>query len=118
MLGWLVAGLVAGVAVAAVISVFWDDIANWLNNTAADAVERALGYNAKKNMQRAVVIVDRIVNMVRNTGTIYTKEHVTDGYFTKVTYEAEAPAYQIEEDVLKEIKDKGQLVNQFEYHSS
>ncbi len=110
-------GVVAGVALAVVLDRFWDSIVSWLNNTAADAVGRILGYEAKKRMQKAVVTIDRFRDKVRNKGVIYTKKNAMDGYFTKVTYETEAMAYLIEDDVLKEIDEKGQLINQFEYHN-
>lgn len=108
-------GLVAGALVSAAIVRFWDDIKEWLNHTAADAVERALGHDARKNMHRAVVAVDRIIDKVRNTGTVYSRNFTLDKYYTKVTYTAEAPASEIEADVLKEINSKGQLVNEFNY---
>lgn len=111
----LLAGIAVGALLSAAIVHFWDDIKEWLNHTAANAVERVLGYDARKNMHRAVVVVDRIIDKVRNTGTVYTKKFTSDNYFTKVTYTAEAPAGEIETDVLKEINSKGQLVNEFSY---
>lgn len=108
-------GVVVGVALAVILDKFWDSIANWLNNTAADVVGRTLGYNARKNMQRAVVTVSRIRDKLRNHGVIYTKKNPMDSYFVKATYETEAPAYQVDEDILNEIDTKGKLVNEFQY---
>lgn len=117
MLGWFIAGAVAGAILVTVIDRFWDSIASWLNNTAANAVERVLGYDAKKFMQRAVVTVGRIRDKLHNTSVVYTKKTPRESFYTKVTYDVEAPVYQIDDEVLKEIERKGQLVNAFEYRS-
>ena len=111
-LGWIA----LGVAALVVLNRFWDDIAAWLNNTAADAVGRVLGYNARNHMQKAVAIISKLRDNLHNRTIIYTKRKPTDLYFEKVTCEANAPIYQIETDVLKEInKNGGQLVKEFEY---
>lgn len=49
-IGWVLVG--AGLTIA--LRYFWYGIRDWLNNTAANAVERVLGYNARKTMRRAV----------------------------------------------------------------
>lgn len=113
ILGWVVIGAIA----VAALTYFWDDIANWLNTTAADAVQEALGYNARENMQRAVVKVSRLRNqMLRNVSTVYTKRNAMDSHYDKVTYDATAPTYQIDRKVIDEIDKTGELVNTFEYH--
>ena len=56
---WIVATLLLGLFLTA-MDRLWNDIAAWLNNTAANAVEKALGYNAKKLMLRAVATVTKI----------------------------------------------------------
>lgn len=38
MIGWVIAGAVLGAALLTAIDRFWNDIAGWLNNTAANAV--------------------------------------------------------------------------------
>lgn len=112
ILGWVVIGAIA----VAALTYFWDDIANWLNNTAADAVGRVLGCNARKNMQRAVVKVSRLRNqMLRNVATVYTKRNAMNSYYDKVTCDATAPVYQFGQKVLDELDKKGELVNTFEY---
>lgn len=115
LLAPIVAGIGIGIALAIVLDTFWDSIANWLNNTAADVVGRLLGYNARKNMQRAVVAVSRIRDRLHNHGTIYTKKNPMDSYFVKATYEAEAPAYQADEEILHKIDNEGELTNEFQY---
>lgn len=64
---------IAGAVIVGALARFWDDIKNWLNTVAADAVEAHLGYSARNNMQKAVAIVDRILNVVKNKSIIYTK---------------------------------------------
>lgn len=45
VIGAVAAGLVVGAALVVVLNKFWDDIAYWLNNTAAEVVGRRLGFN-------------------------------------------------------------------------
>lgn len=109
---WFVAG---AVAVSCLVA-FWDGIKNWLDNVAADWVERHLGYNARTHMQKAVSIVNRIVNKIRNKTVVYSKRNSTDLYFDKTTIVAEAPVSSIDEDVLEEIrKNQNQIVQEFVY---
>ena len=72
---------IAGAVIVGALARFWDDIKNWLNTVAADAVEAHLGYSARNNMQKAVAIVDRILNVVKNKSIIYTKNNPSDTYF-------------------------------------
>lgn len=44
--GWFILGALAMGA----ITYFWDDIKNWLNNTAADVVQKYIGYDARRAM--------------------------------------------------------------------
>lgn len=60
MIGWVIAGAVLGAVLLTAIDRFWNDIAGWLNNTAANAVEKVLGYDARKFMQRAVSNVTKL----------------------------------------------------------
>lgn len=116
MIGWLVAGAILGAAVVTALDIFWDEIANWLNHTAADAVERALGYKARKNMQKAVSRVTRIRDKIHNRTQIYTKRNMSDPHITKVTIESEAPAYEQDEEVLEELERQNELVNEFSFN--
>lgn len=109
--GWFLIGVVA----AGFLVTFWDDIKSWLNNTAANAVERVLGYGARDRMHRAVAKIDRIVNRIRNTSVIFTKANSFNTYFDKTTITAEVPCYEIDNRVLKEVESKGTLVQDFGY---
>ena len=90
-------GLIAGaIAVSAVLTKYWERITNWLNNEAADAVERALSkivgqqkaYTARRMMHKAISVADRVYHMVNghsvatNIATVYTKR--TEGGYNKV----------------------------------
>lgn len=114
MIGWIIASGVVFTVLA--IKYFWEDIAAWLNNTAADAVEKALGYDAKKFMQRAVSRVTKGMSMLDNVTTVFTKKHATDSLLHKVTLRASAPIYEQDEDVLRELDSKKELINEFKYN--
>lgn len=114
ILGWVL----IGVAACAALAYFWDGIASWLNSTAADAVEAVLGYNARRNMQRAIVRISNLRNtLLQNVTTIYTKRNAMDSHYDKVTYDTTAPVYQIDQAVLDEIKKEGKLTQTFQYNS-
>ena len=117
MLGWIVVGIGVGLLLTA-IDRFWNDIAGWLNNTAANAVERVLGYDARRFMQRAVANVTRIHDRLHNKTVVYTRQSALDTHIHKVTLSSTAPVYEQEEDVrelferestqIKELVYKGQ----------
>ncbi|WP_042347602.1 hypothetical protein [Bacillus massiliigorillae] len=110
-LGWvLLGGIVTGGLVT-----FWDEIRQWLNQVAADAVEKMFGYKARQTMQRAVVKIDRVMSSVRNTSTIYTKKNPLDSYIVKTDVVAEASIREIDQQILDEIERKKTLVQEFEY---
>lgn len=111
ILGWFILGAV----VVGAITIFWDEIKNWLNNTAADAVEKVLGYTARQRMYRAVARIDKYMNVIRNRTIVYTKKHELDNIFDKVTLSADASPYEIDSEVLNEIRNKGELVQEFGY---
>lgn len=115
MIGWFLLGALAGAVAITVIDRFWNEIAEWLNNTAANAVGRVLGYNAKKNMHRAVTTISKVRDYLHNTTVVYTKENPMDSYFQKVTYETDAPVYQIESEVIEEVEKQGKIAQTFEY---
>jgi hypothetical protein len=108
--------ILAGAALVGVLARFWDDIKNWLNTVAADAVEAHLGYSARNNMQKAVAIVDRVLNVLKNKSVIYTKNSPTDTYFDKTTITCEAKVADVDEDIIQEIQKNGNHVTQtFDY---
>lgn len=109
--GWIAAGVIA----AGALTVFWDEIKNWLTNVAADVVERAFGYSARDKMQRALVKIDRVMDKIKNKSTIFVKENRLDTYYLKTEIEAEAPVSSVDTKVLEEIRKKGQLVQEYTY---
>lgn len=110
-IGWVILG---GLAVGTLVT-FWDEIRDWLNQVAADAVEKVFGYKARQTMHRAVAKIDRVMNVVRNTSTIYTKKNQLDTHYVKTNVVAEAPVHEIDQQVLNEIQKKKTIVQEFEY---
>lgn len=109
--GWFLIGAIA----LGALGYFWNDIKNWLNNTAANVVQKYIGYDARQAMQRAICKVDRVVNNLRTRAQVYYKKNRLDTYYDKVTLEATAPVYEFDEEVLNQIKAKGELVQEMEY---
>lgn len=116
MVGWIILGLLA-VGAATAIVVFWDKIKDWLNNTAANFVERHLGFNARQNMLKATAVVDRVAGRVRNITTVFTKKTAYSPIIEKITMESFEYEGNIDNQVLDEIRQKGKLVQTFEYRS-
>lgn len=114
ILGCFVLG--AAIAGGVIMARFWDKIKNWLNNVAADAVERAFGYSARNNMQKAVAIVDKLMDRIRNTSTIYTKKSPSETYYDKTTIVSEAGINNIDEDIINTIANhNNQMIQVFDY---
>ncbi|AKL95682.1 hypothetical protein CACET_c22360 [Clostridium aceticum] len=111
IIGWVIAGAIA----AFVLTSFWDDIKNWLNNVAADAVEKRLGYNARNRMHRAVSKIDRVMDRVRNRTVIMSKRNELDNMYDKVTLSAEASVHEIDPKVLDKINAERELIQEFQY---
>lgn len=114
MLSWVAIGLI-GLLVGAALVAFWDDIKHWLDTVAADWVERQFGYGARNRMHKAVAMVNRVMQKIRNRAVIYTKRYANDLYFDKTTIVCETGIENVEEDVLQEIAKQGTLIQQFEY---
>ena len=106
---WVILG---AIATGALIT-FWDKIASWLNNVAADVVEKSFGYSARNKMQRAVAKIDRVMDKIRNRSTIFVKENRLDTHYLKT--EIEADVYDIDSKIIDEIRSKKELVQEFEY---
>ncbi|WP_343346245.1 hypothetical protein [Terrisporobacter petrolearius] len=117
MIGWVALGAAAVTVGAFALVKFWDQIRMWLNNTAANAVERLLGYGARTRMHRAVATVDRVIDKIRNRVVVYTKKDELDTHYHKTTLEAEASVYSIDEGVLKNIENQGRIIQEFSYKS-
>lgn len=111
-LAWVALGAAATGALVA----FWDEIRNWLNNVAADIVERTFGYSARNKMQRALVKIDKVMDKVRNRSTIFVKENPLDTHYLKTDIIAEADVYSVDSKVLEEIRNKKELVEEFKYN--
>ena len=109
VLGWVLVGAV----LTGALLYFWNDIRDWLNNTAADVVQKYIGYDARKAMQKAICVADRVVNKVRTRSKVYYKKDWLATVIDVVTIEATAPAYEFEEEVLDKIQEKGKLEQEF-----
>jgi|LSQX01.1.fsa_nt_gb hypothetical protein len=114
IIGWIM----LGAAVTACLVTFWDEIRIWLNNTAADAVEKVLGYGARERMHRAIAKIDKVINKLKNKTVIYTKKTELEAYYDKTTIVSEAPLYEINSEVIEEINKQGTLVQEFEYRGA
>lgn len=108
--------IIAGAVLAGALLCFWDDIKEWLNTVAANAVERAFGYAARDKMHKAVACIDKVADKIKNTSVVYSKRDVTELYFDKTTITAEADASSLHEDILAEFnKHNNRLVQEFNY---
>lgn len=107
--------IMAGVALTGLIATFWEDIRGWLNNVAADFVERHLGYGARQRMHRAVSTVNKVISKIKNTSVVYTKRNDLDTYFDKTTIISEAPICEIDSQIIEDINKNGMITQEFEY---
>lgn len=116
MAGLIIGFIILGAIASACLITFWEGIRNWLNNTAANAVEKYLGYNARNFITKATSVIDKSMGMIRNKSIVYSKKNRLDTYYSKVTIEANADPKKIDTKVLRELeKNNGSLLQEFEY---
>lgn len=109
--------VLVGAALTGVFLTFWDEIREWLNTTAADYVQRYLGYDARKSLQRAVCVVDRVVSKIRNRSVVYFKKNRLDTFYDKFELESQAPVTEVDREVVEEIQAKKRMVQEMEYRA-
>lgn len=115
ILGAIAVGLFLGASAMALVTSFWNDIKDWLNNTAADVVQKYIGYDARKAMQKAVNKADRVVNKIRNVSQVYYRSDPLATHYDKVTMEVTAPTYEFDKEFLKTMDEQGSLVQEMQY---
>lgn len=113
LMGWVLLGIV----VTACLITFWDEIRVWLNNVAADAVEKVLGYAARERMHRSIVKIDRVMNKIRNRSVVYTKKTKLDSLYDKTTLLSEVSIHEISDEIINEISKSDELIEEFEYRN-
>ena len=107
--------VIAGLVLTAAVMAFWDEIREWLNNTAADVVQKYISYDARKAMQRAICKADRVINKVRNKSRIYFRKNRMDTTYEVVTTEMSAPVQEFDNDFLNNLQQQKELIQQFDY---
>lgn len=112
----ILTSLLFGAVLAAGVIAYWDKIKKWLNSVFVDAIERSLGYSARNAAQRAIAVVDRLMDKVRNTSVVYSKKSPSDTYFDKTTLVCEANVLDVEDDMIKELrKNNNHMSKEFIY---
>ena len=96
------------IGLGAVLRVYWDRIRNWLNNSAADVVEKALGLKARKAMFKAVSVADRVFRVFNNRpvatniSTVFSK--MSNDTYEKVQMINNIPAEELGNEYMEEMR--------------
>ena len=115
VLGAIALGLGLSVAAVALVTKFWNEVRDWLNHTAADVVQRYIGYDARKAMQKAVCKADRIINKIRNIAQVYYRSTPLATYYDKVTMEVTDSTANFDKEFLNTIDQQGSIVQEMNY---
>ena len=110
MLGWILLGVVA----SAIVITYWDKIKRWLNTIVADKIEKVFGCGARKRVHHAVTIVDRVTSGIRERVFVFVGKKNGAGY-DKYEEKQVRIISDVEEDVVKEIHEKGPVIQEFTY---
>ena len=102
-------------ATMSLVTKFWNDIKDWLNNTAADVVQRHIGYDARRAMQKAVNKADRVMDKIRNVSQVYYRSDPLATHYDKVTMELTAPTYEFDDEFIKTINEQRVLTQEMGY---
>ncbi len=104
-----------GALAKTLVTKFWNDIKDWLNNTAADYVQHYIGYDARKAMQKAVNKADRVMDRIRNVSQVYYRSDPLATHYDKVTMEVTAPTYEFDDEFIKTIDEQRVLTHEMDY---
>ena len=110
MLEWVLVGLIA----TAIAVTYWDKIKRWLDTIVADTIEKVFGYGARKRVHHAVTIVDKVATGIRERVFVYVSKPNAQG-FDKYMEKQVRVISDVEEDVVKEINEKGSVIQEFKY---
>ena len=106
--------LLIGAAIIALTLTYWDKIKKWLDTIVADTIEKVFGYGARKRVHHAVTIVDRVATGIRERVFVYVSK-VTGKGFDKYEEKQVRIISDVEEEVVKEINEKGPVIQEFTY---
>ncbi len=114
-----VLGVIALVGVSTLVmglvTKFWNDIKDWLNNTAADVVQKLIGYSVRKALQKAINKADRVMDKIRNVSQVFYRSEPLATHYDKVTMEITAPTYEFDDEFIKTIDEKRVLTQEMVY---
>ncbi len=111
----LIVGSIAAPVLQELLKGFWTQIRDWLNGTAADVVQKYIGYDARKALHKAVNKVDHVVNMIRNTTWAYYRSTPDARYYDKVKMTTEAPDYEFNSDLVNNLEVDEFSMNTMDY---
>lgn len=107
-------GLLIGVAAIALTITYWDKIKKWLDTIVADKIEQVFGYGARKRVHHAVTIVDKVMSGIRERVFVFVGKKKGIGY-EKYEEKQVKILSDVEDEVVKEINEKGAVVQEFTY---
>lgn len=114
ILGVAVLGFVFTATIIA-LTPLWDKIKIWLNGHAANIVEKMFGYKARKNIYQAISKIDRLVDKIRQTSVIYTKEKPWDNFYHKVEITTTIDESELDYKILDILNTEKSVEQKFEY---
>ena len=108
----LVGAALLGLTVLAIA--YWDKVKQWIETILADRLEKVLGYGARKRLHHVVSIADKTARGIRNRVYVYIKKITGKGY-EKMEEKRLDDISVVEEDIIKEIDEKGPIIQEFKY---
>ena len=115
VLGAIILGVALGAVALKLVTKYWENIRDWLNNTAANVVQKYLGYDARKALQKAVCKTDRVMSKIRNRSIVYYLSSPLATHYDKVTMEATASTFDFEKEFLDAVEKEGSIMNEMDY---
>ena len=115
----LTAALLVGIAAGSILIKYWNKIKAWLDNTAADTVERILGYKARETMFKAISVADKVFRILEghrvasNVSTVFTKSR--NNNYTKLTMINNVSADELGQAYLDEMRN-GNNIMELDYN--
>lgn len=78
-------------------------------------MQKYIGYDARRAMQKAVNRADRVMDKIRNVSQVYYRSDPLATHYDKVTMEVTAPTYEFDEEFIKTIDEQRVLTQEMGY---
>lgn len=94
---------------------FWTAVKDWLNNTAANIVEKHLGYNARRQFVKSLCTAERQIDKIIGKDILYIRESPSAQKYKKLTVNHSSKSINYDQQLINYIDEERSIVNTMDY---